>query len=164
MPAPEGSWQNRGMAVLSKVHRPEAAPALYRLLSESALSRAALGACGFPVALIDAGGATRKVTHVNSAFAAYFGWHEADAVGRPLASLLFRGDEAALQRLLADPGSRWLLMAYGKDGKQRHVELTIGAVRSAEGKLTYWVLSFSDRSELEQLRAELDALKSAAPA
>jgi PAS domain S-box-containing protein len=153
------------MAVLSKVHRPEAAPALYRLLSESALSRAALGACGFPVALIDAGGAARKVTYVNSAFASYFGWHEADAVGRPLASLLFRGEEAALQRLLADPGSRWLLMAYGKDGEQRRVELTIGALRSADGRLTHWVLSFSDRSEEERLRCELQGLRAlAAPA
>ncbi len=30
------------------------APALFRLLADSAVSRAALGACGFPVALVDA--------------------------------------------------------------------------------------------------------------
>ena len=152
------------MAVLNKVHRPEAAPALFRLLAESALSRAALGACGFPVAMLDAGGAARKVTYVNSAFAAHFGWREADATGRPLAALLFRGEEAAVQRLLADPGTRRQLTAYGKDGTPRHVELTIGAVRAAEGRLSHWVLAFSDRSEIERLRCELEALKAVAAA
>lgn len=146
MPAWKRSWQKQGMAGLSKVHRPEAAPALFRLLSESALSRAALGVCGFPVAVLEAGGAARKVTYINSAFAACFGWQEADAIGRPLAALLFRGDEAAVQRLLADPGSRWQLTAFGKDGAQRPVELTIGAVRSADGALTHWVFSFWARA------------------
>ena len=42
------------MTISHKASRPEAAPALFRLLSDSALSRAALGACGFPVALLDA--------------------------------------------------------------------------------------------------------------
>lgn len=133
------------MAVLSKPHR-ETAPALFRLLSESALSRAALGACGFPVALLDAGSTARKVTYVNPAFAAHFGWQEFDAVGRSLAALLFRGDETAVQRLLADPGTRRQLMVVCKGGEQCPVELTIGAVRSADGKLTHWVFSFWARA------------------
>jgi hypothetical protein len=32
-------------------------------------------------------------------------------------------------------------------------------VRSVEGKLTHWVLSFSDCSELERLRSELEKLR-----
>ena len=34
--------------------RREAAPALFRLLADSALSRAALSACGLPLALVEA--------------------------------------------------------------------------------------------------------------
>jgi hypothetical protein len=37
-------------------------------------------------------------------------------------------------------------------------------VRSAEGQITHWVLAFSDRSELERLRAELESLRTLAAA
>ena len=147
------------MAVLNRIQRPEAAPALARLLTESALSRAALGACGIPVAMLDATLPTRPVTYVNPAFAAYFGWREADAISRPLAALLFRGDDSALQALFADPALRCEVKTWAKDGALKHVELALGAVRSAEGKLTRWVISFADRSELERLRAELEKLR-----
>jgi len=149
------------MALPNKPQRADAAPALARLLSESALSRAALGACGFPVAMLDATSTARPVTYVNPAFAAYFGWREADAIGRPLATLLFRGEESGLHGLLAAPETRCRVKAWTKEGALRHVELALGAVRSADGKLTRWVLSFSDRSEVEQLRAELAELRSA---
>jgi PAS domain S-box-containing protein len=155
-------WQNGGMTVANKVQRPQAAPALFRLLSESSLSRAALEACGFPLALLDATLPARPLTYVNAAFTRYFGWGEADALGRSPAKLLLRGDEAALQRLLADPGTCWRLATCGKDGETRHVELAVGAVRSVDGKLTHWVLSFSDCSELERLRGELEKLRSLA--
>jgi len=144
------------MKVASKLQRPEAAPALARLLSESALSRAALGACGFPVAMLDATSPTRPITYVNPAFAAYFGWREADAIGRPLGALLFRGEDSAL---LAEPGTRREAKAWTKDGALRHVELALGAVRGADGKLSRWVIAFSDRSELERLRSELEGLR-----
>jgi PAS domain S-box-containing protein len=157
---------NRGkspfMAVLSKITKPDAAPALFRLLSDSALSRAALGACGFPLAILDASAASRPVTFVNAAFEGFFGYRPGESIGRPLAALVFRGDDALLHRLLAEPESRWELKAWAKDGGARHVELSLGAVRSAEGRLTHWVGAFSDRSEIERLRAELSALKSLA--
>lgn len=152
------------MTVLNKVQRTQAAPALFRLLSESAVSRAALEACGFPLALLDATLPARPVTYINAAFVSYFGWNEADAVGRSPAKLLFRGDEAALQRLLADPGTRWHLQTSGKDGEPRDVELALGTVRSVDGKVTHWVLSFSDCSELQRLRVELEALRAIAAA
>ena len=147
------------MKVASKLQRPEAAPALARLLSESALSRAALGACAFAVAMLDATSPARPVTYVNPAFAAYFGWREADVIGRPLAALLFRGEESALQAIFADPGTRYPAKAWAQDGGVRHVELALGAVRSADGKLSRWVISFADRSELERLRSELEGLR-----
>lgn len=147
------------MTVANRVQRTQPAPALFRLLSESALSRAALEACAFPLALLDATSPGRTLTYVNAAFASYFGWSEADVLGASPAKLLFRGDEAALQRLLADPGTRWRLETRGKDGEARHVELALGAVRSVDGRLTHWVLSFSDCSELEHLRSELEKLR-----
>jgi PAS domain S-box-containing protein len=152
------------MAVVNKVQRVEAAPALARLLSESALSRAALGAFSIPVALLDATSPSRPVTYVNPAFAAYFGWREADAIGRPLSALIFRGEERALQGLVDEPGTRCEAKAWAKDGAERHVELALGAVRSADGKLTRWVLSLSDRSELQRLRSELKSLRANAAA
>ncbi|HEU4353573.1 MAG TPA: hypothetical protein VFR66_17025 [Burkholderiales bacterium] len=42
------------MAVPDKLDKHGPAPALYRLLSDSALARAALGACGLPIAMLDA--------------------------------------------------------------------------------------------------------------
>lgn len=142
--------------------RPAAAEpdaALYRLLSDSALWRAALGACGFAVAMLDARSASRAVTYCNPAFEDFFGYRGEEVVGRPLAALLFRGDEALVHRLLADPTSRWKVRAADKDGAPRHVEVAFGAVHGRPGELTHWVASFTDRSEIEKLRAELDALK-----
>jgi PAS domain S-box-containing protein len=150
------------MTVVNKVQRTQPAPALFRLLSESALSRAALEACAFPLALLDATQPARPLTYVNAAFVRYFGWSEADTLGRSPAKLLLRGDEGALQKLLADPGTRWQLSTCAKDGEERHVELALGAVRSVDGKLTHWVLSFADCSELERLRRELEKLRSLA--
>jgi PAS domain S-box-containing protein len=147
------------MAVPSTPIRTQAAPALFRLLSDSSLSRAALGACGIPLALVNAAGPARAITYVNPAFTAYFGFSESDAPGRPLAALLLRGDEPLANRLFADTAARWPITAWGRDGAARHVEVALGAVRSADGHLSHWVLAFSDRSEAERLRAELESMK-----
>ena len=152
------------MAIPGKVTRPEAAPALFRLLSDSALSRAALGACAFPLSILDAAGPARLVTYVNPAFEGYFGYGAVEAVGRPLADLLFRGDAALAGRLLAENTSRWQVRAWGKDGAPRHVELALGAIRGADGRLTHLIAAFSDRSEVERLRAELESLRTLAAA
>ena len=132
----------------------KAAPALARLLEDSSLSRAVFSACRLPLALVDAT-TTRRIFWVNPAFEQFFGWKQADSVGRALATLLFRGDDGLVQRLVADCGSQWNIDAWAKDGALRHVEVALGAVRSVDGKLTHWVVSFCDRSEVEQLRAEL---------
>ena len=142
-----------------RLSRPEAAPALFRLLSDSALARAALYACGFPIVLVDAVAAGHPITFVNGAFEAFFGFRSTDAVGRPLGKLLFRGDEALVHKLFAEPASRFELKAWDKQAEPKNVELSLGAVRSAEGQLTYWVVAFSDRTDVERLRAELESAK-----
>jgi PAS domain S-box-containing protein len=148
----------------AKPARLNAAPALFRLLSDSALSRAALSACGLPVAMFDALDAKHPVTYVNPAFESFFGFPESEALGRPLGALLFRGEQTIVQSLLHDAAAPREIKAWGKDGNSRHVEVRLGAIRSVEGRHTHWVIAFSDRAELERLRAELQALKATAKA
>jgi len=150
------------MALPKRLEKSDTAPALSRLLSDSALSRAALGACGFPLAMLDARSGARPLTYVNPAFEGFFGYRSPEALGRGLAALLFRGDEPLVHRLLAESSSRWKLRTWGKDGGVRHVEITLGSIHSAEGELTHWVVAFSDRSEVERLRSELEGLKALA--
>jgi len=150
------------MTVLNKIGRPEAAPALFRLLADSALSRAALDACGFPLAILDAGSPARGVTYVNPAFEDFFGYRAGEAIGQPLAKLVFRGDDSLAGRLLAESASRWQVRAWGKDGNARYVEAALSALRGADGRRTHWVVAFSDRDEIERLRSELEALRALA--
>jgi len=140
--------------------RPEVAPALFRLLAESALSRAALDACGVPLVLVDVT-AENAISYVNRAFEAFFGYRAAEALGRPAARLLFADADAA-GRLFRTPETQMLLRAQRKDGSPAHVEVAAGAVRGVDGRVTHWVLAFSDRTELELLRDELNALRAAA--
>jgi PAS domain S-box-containing protein len=114
--------------------------------------------------MLDARAGARPLTYVNAAFEGFFGYRADEALGRPLAALLFHGDEPLVHRLLAESSSRWKLRAWGKDGAVRHVELSLGAVHSADGQLTHWVVAFADRSEIEKLRAELEGLKALAAA
>ncbi|MDH4174132.1 MAG: PAS domain S-box protein [Betaproteobacteria bacterium] len=133
--------------------RPEVAPALFRLLAEAALSRAALDACGVPVALADAAG-SRPLSYVNQSFEAFFGFRAAEALGRP-AHVLLAMDPALAEQLYREPASSVVLHAQRKDCALAHVEVAVGAVRGSDGRVTHWVLAFSDRTELEQLRSRL---------
>jgi PAS domain S-box-containing protein len=123
---------------------------LEQLLADSALARAALRACGFPLAIVDGAAAGRPVLFANPAFEKFFGLRAGEAAGRPLATLIFRGDEAQLHRLLAQAPAYRELEVWSKDGSRRNVELTLGAVRSPEGRVTHWVAGFAD---LERLKA-----------
>jgi PAS domain S-box-containing protein len=152
------------MTALNRLPRAEPTAALHRLLSDSAVWRAALGACALPLALLDASNPSRPLTYLNRAFEGFFGYRAAEALGRPLAALLFRGDDALVHRLLAESTSRWELRAWAKDGSARHVELALGAVRDRDGRITHWVVAFSDRTDVEQLRAELAELRGRAAA
>jgi len=147
------------MKPLSRPAKALAAPALFQLLSDSALSRAALNNCGVPLALLGAGDANHLVCYVNAAFAAYFGFAESEVIGHPLAKLVLRGDQALMQKMVSQSPARWELTVWHKSGTAQHVELSLGVVRDSDGRHTHWVLTFSDRSELERLRAELESMK-----
>ena len=136
----------------------KAAPALARLLADSALSRAALAACGFPVALADATAKGKPIVYVNSAFETFFGYRSDEALGRPTITLLFPQDEAAASMFKEAP-ARLQMRARRKDGAAAHVELTIGMVHGSDGRMTHWVLAFADRGEIERLREELRVLR-----
>jgi len=144
--------------------RRENAPALSRLLGDAAMARAALGACGFPVAILDATHTARPVSYVNAAFEAFFGCRADQALGRGLGALIFRGDEALVHRMLAEANPRRVVKAWSRDGAVRHVELSLGALRNAEGRTTHWVVAVSDRSEIERLRTEIESLRTLAAA
>ena len=143
--------------------RKDAAPALYRLLSDSALARAALDVCGFAVALTDATVKGRPITYVNPAFERMFGYRAQEAIGKPVITLLFPEDQASGQ-LFSEAPARVNLRARLKDGGTVPVELSVGMVHGADGRLTHWVLAFADRGELERLREELRVLRAIAAA
>jgi PAS domain S-box-containing protein len=151
------------MTVANNPGRKQAAPALFQLLSDSALSRAALAACGFPVALVDATVSGKPLNYVNPAFEEFFGFRSDEVLGRPVITLLFPQDHAAAQLFEVAP-TRAVMRARRRDGASVQVELSVGMVHGADGRLTHWVLAFADRSELERLREELRLLKSLAAA
>jgi PAS domain S-box-containing protein len=121
-----------------------ATPALARLLSESALYRAALGACGFPVAILDAAEPERPAVYVNPAFEEFFGYAEREALGRPLAQLVLRGDEPLAHRLLAGSRAHWQIGVWSKLGAAHRVEATVGTVRGTDERITHWVVAFAE--------------------
>jgi PAS domain S-box-containing protein len=139
------------------------APALARLLADSALSRAALLACGFPVALADATGKGLPLTYVNPAFESFFGYRAEEVVGRPVITLLFPEDEGAAI-MFKDAPARLGMRARRKSGATADVELSIGMVHGIDGRLTHWVLAFADRSEIARMQEELRVLRAIAAA
>lgn len=130
--------------VRAAVHRPEVAPALFRLLAEAALSRAALDACGLPVALADATAPRPALSYVNRAFEAYFGYRAAEALGRPAAEML-QVDAAAAAHMFREAAGPLRLRAPRKDGTPLQFEVSVSAVRGSDGRVTHWVLAFADR-------------------
>ena len=132
------------MHALKQAPSNDSTPALSRLLSESALYRAALEACGFPVAILDAADPSRPVRYVNPAFEEFFGLREREAIGRSLAELVLRGDEPLAHRLLAGSRSHWQINVFARDGTPVRAEATIGAVRGADERITHWVAAFAE--------------------
>jgi len=139
------------------------APALARLLADSALSRAALAACGFPVALSDAVAKGLPLTYVNPAFESFFGYRAEEVIGRPIITLLFPEDEGAAI-MFKDAPARLRMHARRKSGVAAEVDLSIGMVHGIDGRLTHWVLAFADRSEISRMQEELRVLRAIAAA
>ena len=156
-----GSWHKWGVTLSDKLPngpKQPAAPALARLLSDSALSPAALAACGFPLALADATAKGRPLTYVNSSFETFFGYRGDEVVGRPVITLLFPEAEGAAD-MFNDAPVRLQMRARRKDGSSAEVELSIGMVHGVEGRLTHWVLAFADRGEIARMHEELRVLR-----
>ena len=143
-------------------HQPPA-PALARLLADSALSRAALAACGFPVALSDAAAKGLPLTYVNPAFESFFGYRAEEVMGRPVITLLFPEDEGAAI-MFKDAPARLRMQSRRKSGATAEVDVSIGMVHGIDGRLTHWVLAFADRSEIARMQEELRVLRSIAAA
>jgi len=115
------------------------------------------------VALADAAAKGRPLTYVNPAFEAFFGYRSDEALGRPVITLLFAEADGAASMFNEAP-VRLQIRARRKDGAKVDVELSIGMVHGADGRLTHWVLAFADRSEIERLSEELRVLRSIAAA
>ncbi len=151
---PEGARIGAGGHAAS---RNEAAPALFRLLADSALYRAAFAACGFPMALVDASASGRPLVHVNPAFERCFGYSENDVKGRSFASALCHGNEDSIARLLDEPASVAPLKVWRKDGSTVEVDASAGAVHDSGGARTHWLIALYDSAEGARRRAERGA-------
>lgn len=121
-----------------------AAPALFKLLADSALNRAALDVCGAPLAIVDARTSSQTVTYANPAFESLFGFSTNEASGCSLFSALAAVQESALRDWLPWGGERTRVEfdTAGKDGSQLRVEAVAGDVRGSRGERTHWVLTF----------------------
>lgn len=126
-----------------------AAPALFRLLTDSALNRAALDVCAAPVAIVDAVASAYPVVYVNPAFEALFACTAGAVLGKPARAVL-SGDAEALLVWLPWGGEqhRVQLECRRTDGSAVHVEAVAGEVRGTRGERTHWVLTFTDLDRL----------------
>ena len=150
---PAGSEVKRGPAAPAlllngKPH--EAAPALFRLLADSALYRAAFDCCGYPMAIVDAVTAGCPVVQVNPAFERSFGIPDVEARGKPFSAALCRGDHTAAQKLFASSGVQAALLVWCKDGTQLQVETSLGPVYDVKGTRTHWVVTFARQEAAER--------------
>jgi len=141
------------------IRRHESAPALFRLLADSALSRAALASCGAAVAIVDAQDVRWPIAYLNPAFEGLFGYREHEVAGQDLKTLMFDREPGLQDRLLDTVRTPHAARAVHKTGKRFEVEIVLGPVYDSAGQLTHWVMTFTDRSELARLRAELEFLK-----
>jgi len=140
--------------------RHESAPALFRLLSDSAMSRAALASCGAAVAIVDAQDANWPIAYLNPALERLFGHRDCETQGKSFVPLVLQRDAGAQDRMLEAVRARHEVSASHKSGTPLDVEAMLGPVHDTNGRLTHWVLTFADRSELTRLRGEVAALKS----
>jgi PAS domain S-box-containing protein len=138
-----------------RIARQESAPALFRLLSDSALSRAALASCGAAVAIVDAQDASWPIAYLNPAFERLFGCRESEVCGQSLLSLIFKREPGLADRLLDAVHGPLAICAVHSTGTRLDVEVVLGAVHDSGGRQTHWVMTLSDCSEVARLRAEL---------
>lgn len=126
-----------------------AAPALYRLLSDSALNRAALDVCAAPVAIIDATATAHPVVYANPAFEALLGYAASEVLGRPARALLVSEAETLLDWLpWGGELARVEFISHRRDGAPLRIEGVAGDIRGTRGERTHWVLTLTDLGRL----------------
>ena len=130
-----------------------AAPALFRLLSDSALYRAAMAASRVPLALLDAQLAAMPFVFVNPAFERLSGYAERDALGRPVSlALVPCSDEGSIAALLgpagepaaAAAGLRIACRVRRRDATERAVLAAFDPVRDDRGRISHWIVAIDD--------------------
>jgi PAS domain S-box-containing protein len=131
----------------------DAAPALFRLLSDSALYRAAFAACRVPLAIVEASASGKTIASVNPAFERRFGLAETEVSGRPFATALCRGDLDAESALFSEEASCAQVKLWRKDGTSIEMDASVGAVRDESGRQTHWVVAFAEDGPAEPPRA-----------
>lgn len=133
----------------------EAAPALFRLLSDSALYRAAMIASRVPLAVLDACRSGLPYVFVNPAFERLSGYAARDALGRPASlNLAVRGRDTSLDALLAlasaetaTPPGLWIACwVRRRDGSERAVLVAFDPVRDKQGHISHWIVALDDAS------------------
>jgi len=154
------SFRTTPIACNGRNGRHDLAPALFRLLSDSAMSRAALASCGAAVAIVDAQDAAWPIAYLNPVFERLFGHRDVDVGGQSLIALIFGLDPQVQDRLLEAVRAPHDVCAAHKNGIPLEVEIVLGPVHDSNGRLTHWVLTCTDRTELAQLREEVAALRS----
>lgn len=123
-----------------------AAPALYRLLADSALNRAALDVCAAPVGIIDAVATGYPVVYVNPAFDALFGCSAGEALGKPARAILATDTEVLLDWLPWGGAQARIALETRRrsDGVALTLDAFAGDIRNARGERTHWVLTLMD--------------------
>ncbi|MDH4191005.1 MAG: PAS domain-containing protein, partial [Betaproteobacteria bacterium] len=116
-----------------------------------------------PMALLDASAGDRPIVQVNRAFLDYFALSEAETLASSLSRLILHDDKVAEGRLFAGSSpARVRLRTTRKDGVSLFIEILANPLRDSAGKQTHWLVTFIDRSETEQLHAELARIKNGA--
>lgn len=138
--------------------REHAAPALFRLLSESALYRAVFSACGVPLGIVDARAPRPQLVQVNRAFERCFGYHGSEACRYSVAALLLNGDVGLERRLFTEHAARTDVAIKRRDGATLHMVVTIDPLLDLDGKLTHWAVSFAQAAEKNVGSPLLEAL------
>ncbi len=123
--------------------RDQAAPALFSLLSESALYRAAYAACGVAMGIADSRLERPQFISVNREFERLLGFHATEACRYPVAALILEGDNAIAATVFRNVPTRREIEVRRRDGSRLTVALACTPLHDASGNHTHWAVALS---------------------
>jgi PAS domain S-box-containing protein len=138
-PTPAGRRPHGGPAL----RRDQAAPALFSLLAESALYRAAYAACGVAMGIVDARLERPQFISVNREFERLLGFHGSDACRYPVVALLLDGNNALAATVFRSEPTREEVEVRRRDGSRLTVALACTPLHDAAGSHTHWAVALS---------------------